>query len=80
MQVFVLEGCVDIWNMEVLKAARGAHFRIPVVPLPLPALQDIAHREQPQKVIIAAEKQPSPLTLQDCVNPSVYQEVTKSTR
>jgi len=30
--VYLTEGCVDPWNMKVLRGACGAHFRLPLTP------------------------------------------------
>uniref|UniRef100_H2YLA3 Uncharacterized protein n=1 Tax=Ciona savignyi TaxID=51511 RepID=H2YLA3_CIOSA len=53
-QVYVMEGCVNIWNSSVLKRAAAAHFKIPILPnQQWENMEKLVSHEFPQSVFLS---------------------------
>nr|CAB3265662.1 RNA methyltransferase-like protein 1 [Phallusia mammillata] len=75
-EVRVMEGCVDIWNMEVLKTARGAHFKTPIYPsCDWEKLEKFFRANRPQNLFVSSDK-PGEISLNDFVSDSHYQKIS----
>lgn len=75
-----MEGCVDIWNMEVLKAGKGAHFKTPIHPsCNWEKMESTLKHQLPTNVFVTSHNSEH-LTLRNVVSEPQYRKITENTR